>query len=54
VVPIKEIRLRAAEGESARIAVTREQLERLPRYGRGRLAEYGREFGWGDGVRLYP
>ena len=29
------------------------QLERLPRFDRNRLAEYGRDQGWGDGVRLY-
>jgi len=33
--------------------LTREQLERLERFDRNRLADYGRDQGWGDNIRLY-
>ena len=51
VLPIEQVQLPATEGERARVRLTREQLEALPRYERGRLADYGREHGWGE-VRL--
>ena len=50
VVPLGQIQL--GEGnERARLLLTREQLEALPRYERGRIAEIGREQGW-EGARL--
>jgi hypothetical protein len=52
VVPIEQLRF-GAPGERVRMDLTREQLERLPRFERNRLADYGRDQGWGDGVRLY-
>ncbi|MBX9702043.1 MAG: PRC-barrel domain-containing protein, partial [Acetobacteraceae bacterium] len=52
VVPIDQIRL-GANNERARMELTREQLEALPRYEPNRLQSYGRDQGWGDGVRLY-
>lgn len=52
VVPIEQLRF-GAEGERVRMDLTREQLERLPRYDSGRVTEYGREQGWGEGVRLH-
>ena len=52
VVPIDQIRF-GAEGERARMELTREQLERLPRYEPGQIGTYAREQGWGDGVRAY-
>ena len=33
--------------------MTRERLEQLPRYDRDRLADYGGENGWGEGVRWF-
>jgi hypothetical protein len=51
VVPIDQIRF---EGDRARLSMTREQLEALPRYERGgNITEYGTRYGWGEGVRLY-
>jgi hypothetical protein len=52
VVPIEQLHF-GAPGERVRMELTREQLERLPRFDRNRLADYGRDQGWGDGVRLY-
>jgi sporulation protein YlmC with PRC-barrel domain len=51
VVPIEQLQFGAA-GERVRMELNREQLEALPRYEAGRLADYGRERGWGEGVRL--
>ena len=52
MVPMEQILL-GAPGERARLELTREQLEALPRYDRNRLADYGRENNWGDGLRWY-
>nr|WP_264185618.1 PRC-barrel domain-containing protein [Roseicella aerolata] len=53
-VPIDRIQLGAAgSNDRARLTMTREELERLPRYDRNRVGEYGREQGWGDGIRLF-
>jgi acetyl esterase/lipase len=52
VVPMEQIQL-GAEGERARLNLTREQLEALPRYDRDRVADLGRERGWGEGLRLF-
>ena len=52
VVPIDQIRF-GAPGERARMDLTREQLEALPRYEPNRVETYGRDQGWGEGVRLY-
>jgi hypothetical protein len=32
--------------------MTRQELEALPRFERALLADFGREQGWGEGVRL--
>jgi PRC-barrel domain len=53
LVPIERIRFGASQDDRARITLTREELEKLPRYDRDRLADYGREHGWGEGVRWY-
>ena len=53
LVPIDRIRLGAADGDRARTSLTREQLEKSPPFDRDRLADYGREHGWGDGLRWY-
>ena len=52
MVPIERIRL-GQGNERAQLAMTREELEALPRYDRDRVADYGRERGWGEGLRLY-
>jgi len=51
VVPVEQIRF-GAEGGRAQMTLTREQLEALPRYERGRLPDIARERGWGEGLRL--
>lgn len=53
LVPMNRIQLGATNADRARISMTREQLEALPRWNRDRLADYGREYGWGDGLRWY-
>lgn len=53
LVPVDSIQLGAAGGDRARTSLTREQLEKMPRFDRDRLADYGRENGWGDGLRWY-
>jgi hypothetical protein len=53
LVPIERIQPGQGAGERARLAMTREELEALPRYDRDRLGEYGRERGWGEGLRLF-
>jgi sporulation protein YlmC with PRC-barrel domain len=53
VVPIDQIQLGAGNNERARMTLTREQLERLPRYDRNNIAEYGTRYGWGEGLRLF-
>lgn len=53
LVPIGRIQFGATQNDRARITMTREQLELLPRYDRDRLADYSRENGWGEGVRWY-
>jgi sporulation protein YlmC with PRC-barrel domain len=53
MVPIERIRLGQGEADHAQLTMTREELEALPRYDRDRIAEYGRERGWGEGLRLY-
>ncbi len=52
LVPIERIQL-GQGNERARLNMTREELEALPRYDRGRVADYGRERGWGEGLRLF-
>lgn len=52
MVPMEQIQL-GAEGERARIKLTREQVEALPRYDRDRLVDLGPERGWGEGLRLF-
>jgi hypothetical protein len=51
LVPIDRIRL-GQGNERAQLAMTREELEALPRYDRDRIGEYGRTQGWGEGLRL--
>lgn len=53
VVPIEQIQLGANSGEPARLTLTREQLEALPRYDRNNINEVGSRYGWGDGLRLH-
>lgn len=53
VVPINRIQFGAGNNDRARLEMTREQLEQLPRYERDRLAEYGTRYGWGEGLRLF-
>jgi hypothetical protein len=53
VVPIEQIQLGAGPNDRARLNMTREQLEALPRYDRDNLREYGSRYGWGEGTRLY-
>jgi hypothetical protein len=53
LVRIDQVQLGPAADDRARIDLTREQIEALPRFERDRLAEYGRRFGWGDGLRWY-
>ena len=53
LVPVDRIQLGAADGDRARTSLNREQLEKLPPFDRDRLADYGREHGWGDGLRWY-
>jgi hypothetical protein len=51
VAPLE--RVQVGEGDNrARLGMTCEQLDALPRFGRGRLDETGREQGRGDGLRL--
>lgn len=52
MVPIERIQL-GQGSDRARLNMTREELEALPRYDRDRVAEYGRERGWGEGMRLH-
>ena len=52
VVALDQIQF-AGSDERARLILTREQLEALPRYDRNVLANLGRERGWGEGLRLY-
>jgi sporulation protein YlmC with PRC-barrel domain len=53
VVPINQLQVGAGNDNRARLEMTREQLEQLPRYERDRLAEYGSRYGWGEGLRLF-
>lgn len=53
LVPIERIRLGTNQNEKAQLTMTREELEALPRYDRSKIADYGREHGWGEGVRLH-
>jgi len=53
VVPLDQIQLGANASDPARMNLTREQLEALPRYDRNALNDYGTRFGWGEGVRTY-
>ena len=54
-VPVDRIQLGAATGgnDRARLNMTKEELEKLPRYDSSRASDYGREQGWGTGIRLY-
>jgi hypothetical protein len=52
VVPLERLRFSAAD-DRARMDLTREELEALPRYEANRLAEHARDGGWPDGVRTY-
>jgi hypothetical protein len=51
LVPIERISL-GQGNERAQLAMTREELEALPRYDRDGIGEYGRARGWGEGLRL--
>ena len=53
VVPIDRIQLGQNPNERARLNMSRQELEALPRYDRDRMAEYASEHGWGDNVRLF-
>jgi sporulation protein YlmC with PRC-barrel domain len=53
VVPFNQIQLGTGNNDRARLELTREQLEQLPRYERDRIAEYGTRYGWGEGLRLF-
>ena len=53
VVPIERIRLGQGGNDRAQLTMTREELEALPRDDRDRVADHGRERGWGEGLRLY-
>ena len=53
LVPIERIRLGGNQNERAQLTMTREELEALPRYDRTKVIDYGRERGWGDGLRMY-
>ena len=54
-VPIDRIQLGAAAGgnDRARLNMTKEELENLPRYDSDNASDYGRKQGWGNGTRLY-
>jgi hypothetical protein len=52
VVPIEQLRF-GSDGDRIRMDLTREQLEQLPRYDSSRVADIGRDQGWGDGLRLH-
>ncbi|MGK7870526.1 PRC-barrel domain-containing protein [Falsiroseomonas sp. E2-1-a20] len=49
VVPMERIDLGS---RPARLNMTREELEALPRYDEANIAAYGQERGWGEGVRM--
>jgi sporulation protein YlmC with PRC-barrel domain len=53
LVPIERIQLGQGGTDRAQLNMTREELEALPRYDRDRATEYGRERGWGEGLRPY-
>lgn len=53
LVPIERIQLGRDGSDRAQLDMTREELEALPRYDRDRAAAYGRERGWGEGLRLH-
>jgi hypothetical protein len=53
MVPIEEIELGAGPQDRARLNMTREELEALPRYDRNNINEYASSQGWGEGVRLF-
>ncbi|MGG5823571.1 PRC-barrel domain-containing protein [Falsiroseomonas sp. HW251] len=53
LVPIDRLQLSQGGNDRARLNMTREELEALPRYDRDHVADYGRQQGWGDGLRLY-
>lgn len=53
VVPMDQIQMGAGSNDRARLNLTREQLEALPRYDRNALNDYGTRYGWGDGVRAF-
>ncbi|MBU8536610.1 PRC-barrel domain-containing protein [Falsiroseomonas tokyonensis] len=49
MVPMERIELGS---QPARLNMTREELEALPRYDEANIAAYGRERGWGEGIRM--
>jgi len=53
LVQMDQIQLGSGPNDRARISLTREQMEALPAYDRDRLADYGRQYGWGDGLRWH-
>jgi hypothetical protein len=53
MVPIDRLQLGSGNNDRVTLAMTREELEALPRYDRNRVADYARERGWGEGLRLY-
>lgn len=52
LVPIERIRL-GQGNDPARLEMTRDELEALPRYDRDNVGAYGRDRGWGTGLRLW-
>ncbi len=53
LVPIEQIELGTGPTDRARLDMTREELEALPRYDRNNINEYATTQGWGTGTRLY-
>jgi sporulation protein YlmC with PRC-barrel domain len=53
LVPMDQIQLGSGNDDQARTSLTREQLEKMPRFDRNRLSEYGRENNWGEGTRWF-
>jgi hypothetical protein len=53
LVPIERLQLGSGNNDRVTMTITRQELEALPRYDRSRVADYGREQGWGEGLRLH-
>ena len=54
-VPVDRIQLGAtnSSNDRARLNMTKDELEKLPRYDSSHASDYGREQGWGNSIRLY-